>query len=72
MDFMKRAKWKLQQYTARPETGRYLEILDWGYPERTGRQDSLKECSARRSYLSPNKRSERDDQAMVHVITLSP
>jgi hypothetical protein len=23
MDFMKRARWKLQQYTARPKTGRY-------------------------------------------------
>jgi len=32
MDFMKRAKWKLQQYSARPKAGRYLEMLDWSYP----------------------------------------
>jgi hypothetical protein len=29
MDFMKRARWKLQQYTARPKTGRYLEVMEW-------------------------------------------
>jgi hypothetical protein len=26
--FMKRARWKLQQYIARPKTGRYLEVLE--------------------------------------------
>jgi hypothetical protein len=32
MDFMKRARWKLQQYTAKPKTGRYLEVMEWSYP----------------------------------------
>jgi hypothetical protein len=32
MDFMKRARWKIQQYTARPKTGIYFEVLEWSYP----------------------------------------
>jgi hypothetical protein len=31
MHFMKMTRWK-QQYTARPKTGRYLEVMEWSYP----------------------------------------